>query len=57
MPTLCVPRPGLSRKWIAARLEMKSAANASQQLRRQQTSAKNLPPELQRWLILSENVA
>ena len=44
-------------EWIAAHLEMKSAANASQQLRREQTSAKNLPPELQRWLILSENVA
>ncbi len=44
-------------EWIAARLEVKSAANTSQQLRRQQTSAKTLPQELQRWLILSENVA
>jgi putative transposase len=46
----------VSMDWIATRLEMKSAANASQQLRRPSIATNRLPTTLQRWL-LSENVA
>jgi hypothetical protein len=43
--------------WIAERLAMKSAANASQQLHRTKSRAKDLPKALHEWFVLSENVA
>lgn len=47
----------VSMEWIARRLEMKSATNASQQLRRQMPVVQTLPFALQEWMVLSENVA
>ncbi|MEO7987746.1 MAG: hypothetical protein ABI766_14540, partial [Gemmatimonadales bacterium] len=49
-------RTMVSMEWIARRLEMKSAANASQQLRRKQPAAKTLLPALKKWIFLSRNV-
>jgi hypothetical protein len=43
--------------WIAERLAMKSAANASQQLHRTTGRAKALPKALREWRVLSRNVA
>jgi len=50
-------RTTVSMAWLARHLEMKSAANASQQLRRQKPTIKILPAALREWIILSENVA
>jgi hypothetical protein len=44
-------------KWLAARLHLRSAANASQQIRRQRQQAPSLPNPLQQWIIQSRNVA
>ena len=43
--------------WIAEHLALKSAANASQQMRRWKTDTCDLPKALQRWLDLSNDVA
>jgi REP element-mobilizing transposase RayT len=43
--------------WIAAQLELRSAANASQQIRRQKLNPPTLPKPLQQWLTLSRKVA
>jgi hypothetical protein len=43
--------------WIAERLVMKSAANASQQLHRTTGRAKALPKALREWSLLSGIVA
>jgi hypothetical protein len=43
--------------WIAERLAMKSAANASQQLHRTISMAKDLPKALREWSLLSGIVA
>jgi hypothetical protein len=47
----------VSMSWIAAQLAMKSAANASQQIRRQQGREKELSRALRNWVKLSRNVA
>jgi REP element-mobilizing transposase RayT len=44
-------------KWIADHLAMKSAANASQQIRRGKQETRKLPKALRRWVNLSRNVA
>jgi hypothetical protein len=43
--------------WIAERLTMKSAANASQRLHRTNSGAKDLPKALREWFVLSGNDA
>jgi len=43
--------------WIAGQLSMKSAANASQQLRRYRQSRPALPKQLNAWILQSLNVA
>jgi hypothetical protein len=43
-------------QWLADKLSMKSAANASRQLRRQERNEK-LPKSLRQWIILSRFVA
>jgi hypothetical protein len=47
----------VSMGWIAERLAMKSAANASQQLPRTKSRVKDLHKALREWFVLSENVA
>jgi len=42
-------RTTVSMDWIAEKLSMRSAANVSQQIRRQPQTTKNLPKELQKW--------
>jgi hypothetical protein len=44
-------------QWIADRLAMKSAANASQQIRRATRERRELPKALRHWASLSRNVA
>ncbi len=44
-------------KWIAARLDLRTAANASQQIRRHRHHTPELPIALKKWLSLSRNVA
>jgi putative transposase len=44
-------------KWIAERLQLRSAANASQQIRRQRLAPPALPKPLEKWRRLSRNVA
>lgn len=44
-------------QWIATRLAMRSAANASQQIRRFRITPKPLPKELKKWLKQSRYVA
>jgi ABC-type hemin transport system ATPase subunit len=46
----------VSMQWIADHLRMKSAANASQQIRRSRREKRELPKALRR-LVLSKNVA
>jgi hypothetical protein len=43
--------------WIAERLAMKSAANASQQLHRTTSRTKDLPKAQREWFVLSRNDA
>ena len=43
-------KTAVSRRWTAARLEMKSAMNVSQQIKRLKTGKLNLPKEAKRWL-------
>ena len=50
-------RTTVSMSWIAGHLSMRSAANASQQLRRNPAAAKSLPKTLRTWINLSRNVA
>jgi len=40
-------------KWLAEKLALKSAANASQQMRRSPTTKEKLPKSLRDWIILS----
>lgn len=47
----------MNMKWIAEHLGMRSAANASQQIRRQRNHPPDLPKPLQRWINQSRNVA
>jgi len=44
-------------KWLAAHLHLRSAANASQQIRRQRQQPPRLPKALQQWIDQSRNVA
>jgi len=44
-------------QWIADRLEMRSAANASQQIRRYHMTPKPLPKNLKKWVAQSRYVA
>jgi len=44
-------------KWLATHLHLRSAANASQQIRRHRQQPPGLPQALQQWLIQSRNVA
>ena len=44
-------------QWIAERLSMRSAANASQQIRRYRLAPKPLPKALERWTNQSSDVA
>jgi len=50
-------RTTVSMSWIAERLSMRSAANASQQIRRRSATANNLPAPLKAWINLSSDVA
>ena len=50
-------RTTVSMTWIAEQLSMRSAANVSQQIRRQPPNAKNLPKPLKTWINLSRFVA
>jgi hypothetical protein len=43
-------RTTVSQQWIATRLQMRSAANVSQQIRRQARDAKPLPTKLRRYI-------
>ncbi len=43
-------RTTVARKWTAARLEMKSAMNVSQQIKRLKTGKLKLPKEVHQWL-------
>ena len=44
-------------KWIAEHLHLRSAANASQQIRRHRQQPPKLPKSLERWASQSRNVA
>jgi len=44
-------------KWIAGQLRLRSAANASQQIRRQRKDEPDHPMALKQWIIRSRNVA
>ena len=44
-------------KWLAVHLHMRSAANASQQIRRHRQQSPTLPKAMQRWVAQSRNVA
>ncbi len=44
-------------KWLAAELHLRSAANASQQIRRHRLHPPKLPKAMHRWMIQSRNVA
>jgi len=44
-------------KWLAGQLHLRSAANASQQIRRQRKAEPTLPKALKQWIIQSRNVA
>ncbi len=44
-------------KWLAAELHLRSAANASQQIRRHRLHPPKLPTAMHRWIIQSRNVA
>jgi len=44
-------------KWLADHLHLRSAANASQQIRRQRQCPPALPKAIRQWTHLSENVA
>ena len=43
--------------WLAEHLHLRSAANASQQIRRHRQHPPPLSKALQRWILQSENVA
>jgi putative transposase len=43
-------KTAMARKWTAARLQMKSAMNVSQQIKRLKTGQLNLPDEVKQWL-------
>jgi hypothetical protein len=43
--------------WLAEHLHLRSAANASQQIRRHRQQPPELSKDLQRWMIQSRNVA
>jgi hypothetical protein len=43
--------------WLAVHLHLRSAANASQQIRRHRQHPPPLSKALQRWILQSENVA
>jgi hypothetical protein len=43
-------KTAVARKWTAARLEMKSAMNVSQQIKRLRTGEIKLPKEAKQWL-------
>jgi ABC-type hemin transport system ATPase subunit len=43
--------------WLAGHLHLRSAANASQQIRRHRQQPPELSKDLQRWMIQSRNVA
>jgi len=47
----------VSMRWIAEALSMRSAANASQQIRRHRTTPSTLPERLQKWIDQSTDVA
>ena len=47
----------MNMQWIAERLSMRSAANASQQIRRLRIAPQPLPTELKKWTTQSRNVA
>jgi hypothetical protein len=44
-------------KWLADHLSLRSAANASQQIRRARQNPPQLPKAMQRWIHQSLNVA
>lgn len=44
-------------KWLAQQLSLRSAANASQQIRRSRQHPAKLPKALQQWVLQSRNVA
>lgn len=44
-------------KWLATHLHLRSAANASQQIRRHRHEAPALPKALRQWVVQSRNVA
>jgi REP element-mobilizing transposase RayT len=50
-------RTTVDMKWLAAHLHLRSAANASQQLRRQRQAPPKLAKALQQWMNQSRNVA
>jgi hypothetical protein len=50
-------RTTASMPWIAGKLSMRSAANASQQIRRSPQPDKKLPKKLQTWINLSRVAA
>ena len=50
-------RTTVSMKWLAENLSMRSAANASQQIRRHRKEPRKLPKALNQWIIQSRNVA
>ena len=50
-------RTTVSMKWLADHLHLRSAANASQQIRRHRLCPPALPKAIRQWMRLSENVA
>ena len=48
-------RTTVSQGWLAGRLQMRSAANVSQQLRRAPDASATLPSALREFIALSEN--
>ena len=50
-------RTTASMGWLAERLSMRSAANVSQQIRRNPENPKSPPKPLKTWITLSRNVA
>lgn len=50
-------RTTVDMKWLALRLHLRSAANASQQIRRHRQQPPSLPKGLQQWINQSRNVA
>ena len=50
-------RTTVSMPWLAGRLKLRSAANASQQIRRQRARQPALARALQKWMLQSLNAA